>query len=233
MLDITDLNDTSSRVPNTKKILTLVMYFCGMFNFYIYTAGLISYLMVQRYEIPINTLDDILDHPRFKLLVRGGGIEEDFLKHSTNPHYKKIWESTKEQNGLVSSFEEAEKQLITDEQKIFLGVSPLFELMAENYPCHIVKTKAIYHPNYGAYPFNKHSPYNEVFSNQITKILEHGLETERHEAKKQDDAECEKQTIDHFRTLSYKDVNSAFVIFVFGCFLAIVYSATECLFKGY
>ena len=108
-----------------------------------------------------------------------------------------------------------------DAQKVYFGVSPNFELVAENYPCHVVKTRGIYHPHYGAYAFNKHSPYIEIFSYQIDNILEYGLETERRGATKKGDPGCVKHTAEFFRTLSYNDVNSAFGIFSLGCLLAL------------
>jgi hypothetical protein len=233
MLDIKKLNDTSSRVPNAKRIFTLVMYFCGMLNFYVYTAGLISYLMIQHYDIPIDTLDDLFEKPSFRLLLLEGSAQEDYLRHSTNPNYKTIWKTTKEQNGLISSYKEGEMQLMEDEEKVYFGYSPYFELVSDIYPCYIVKTRAKYSPQDGAYPFNKNSPYIEVFSHQIDKVLEHGLETERQQASKPDDTKCEKQNAEYFRTLSYNDLNSAFGAFVLGCFLAFLYSATEFLYKRY
>jgi hypothetical protein len=231
--DVKDLNDTSSRLPHTKKILTLVMYFCGMLNFHVYTAGLISYLMVQNYDIPIDTLDDISQKPSIKLLLLEGSFDEDFLRYSTNQNYKSIWEKTKEQNGLISSYEEAEKQLLRDEEKVLFGYSPDFELGAKSYPCHVVKTRGIYFPHYGAYPFSKNSPYIEVFNKQIDKVLEQGLYRNLFEETKEDEAKCETQTTEYFRTLSYNDVNSAFLIFVLGCLLALIYLATEFLQKCY
>ena len=229
--DINEIRDPSSRVPNTKMILILVMSFCGMLTFYVYTAGLISYLMVQSYDIPINSLDDISENPSFKLLVLEGTFQEDFLKHSLNPNYKRIWNATKKQNGLISSIEEGEMQIMGDEQKVYFGSSPSFELAAESYPCFAVKTRGIYSPNYGAYAFSKDSPYIEVFSHQIDKARENGW---YHKGiLKQDGIKCEKQTNKYFRPLSYKDANSAFGVFVLGCFLACVYSTIECLYKGY
>jgi hypothetical protein len=231
--DIKELNGPSARIAITKRIITLVMYFCAMLNFYVYTAGLISYLMIQSYDIPINTLEDIFENPSYKLLFSEGSIQEDFLRYSTNPNYNQIWKATKEQNGLISSVEESGKQLMRDDKKVCFDSSPHFEWSNENYPCHVVKTRGIYNPHYGAYPFNKYSPYIEVFSHQIDKIVEHGLETEQQEATKQGEAECEDQTAEYFRTLSYNDVNSAFAIFLLGCFLALLYSAIEFLFKRY
>ena len=117
--------------------------------------------------------------------------------------------------------------------KALWGESPVFELMAENYPCRIVKSKNIYYPTYAAYPFNNDSPYIEVFSHQINKILEHGLDKEWQEATKQDDVKCEKQTTEFFRTLSYNDVNAAFGMFLLGSFFALLYSVTEFLYKRF
>ena len=72
-----------------------------MINYQVYNAGLISSLMVQRYELPINQLDDILTQPGYKLLVTGGAFHESFLKHSNFEKYRAIWTKTYEEKGVL------------------------------------------------------------------------------------------------------------------------------------
>ena len=202
-----------------------------MLNYYVYVAALVSYLMVQRYDLPINDLDDILLNPGFVLIVLKGSYVEQFLKYSENPNFRKIWEKSAQENGLITDNEEGINQVLLDKHKILFGMSPHIEFTSDSYPCRIVKTRRRYNPHSAAYPFNKNSKYIEIFNYQIGKILERGLETEEMDTSKKDEIQCEKQTADYFRTLSYKDVNFAFLIFLLGCLLAFGYLVIESLRK--
>jgi hypothetical protein len=229
-LDASDMSNTMANIFSSRRMITLVIFFCGMLNFYVYNAGLISYLMVQDYELPINELKDILEKPEYKLLVESGGNDENFLKNSTNPGYTQLWEKISDEKGLLGSYTEGKRELIRDNQKVFFAESPTFETMFESYSCQVMRSRIGYNSNNGAYGFNKDSEYIELFSHHIIKILESGLDTERLSAAKEG-IQCLDSTTNHFRMVSYEDVISAFAILVLGCLLAFAHSAFEFLYK--
>ena len=101
-LDINHANINHAKSYVATRMLILVVCVCGMFNYYIYNAGLISYLMVETYDIPIKKLGDLLENPSYKLLVTGGYSEESFLKDSYDPSYRKIWENAANDNGMYN-----------------------------------------------------------------------------------------------------------------------------------
>ena len=218
-----DMN-TTSNVFNTPtksaRLVILTVCIFGMINYQVYNAGLISSLMVQRYELPINQLDDILTQPGYKLLVTGGAIHESFLKHSKFEEYRAIWTKTYEEDGILSSDDDGERQIVHDEKYILLSLSPDFEMMFDTFPCEVVSSKITYGEFPGGYIFSKESNLLNVFNYHIQKITEKGLETERFDEQKNSIIECGDINDGFFITLSYNEVISAFYVFASGCLVA-------------
>ena len=216
----------------SKRILLAVLCFCGIANLYVYNAGLISYLLMERYEMPIKELGDFLANPGYKLLVLSGASDEDFLKYSYNSINRQLWKTMIKEKGNISDVDEAVERLLEDDKNIFFGISPEIELIPSIYPCHVEKSKVSYYSRPGGYGFRKDSPYIELFSHQIIKIIEMGLETEIEKTMKQV-IECSNGSEKHFRGLSYNDVIFVFGVLLLGCLTAIVYSAIEFLLIKY
>ena len=230
--DVVDNKNPNERYFRSKRLLILVMCFCGILNLYVYNAGLISYLMIQNYEMPISDLEDILEKPEYKLLVLDGTSDATFLKHSYDLGYRLIWNKTMDEGGLVSSHEEAFEKLLKDSRNVYFGISPEVELSTDTYPCQLMRSKIAHNWRYSAYAFKNNSPYIKVFSHQIKKLVESGLETEIESSLKKD-VQCNDASEQSFRTLSYSDIILGFAIFVIGSALAIVNVVFEYLFEIY
>ena len=230
--DVSDLDDSIFNKTSfaSKRIFWIVLCFCGVTNLYVYNAGLISYLMIQSYEIPIEELEDILENPGYKLMVLGGTSDEDFLKFSYHSGIRKLWKIMIKENGNVTNVDEAIKRLMEDDKNVYFGISPEIELIPSIYPCHVVRSKASYYSRSGGYVFRKDSPYIDLFSHHIRKIREMGLDTEIEKTVDQA-VDCPDDSEKHFRTLSYNDLIFVFIMLILGCMIAISYSAFECLVK--
>ena len=223
-----DVNQSSYACKQTfisSRVLTLVICTCGTLNFYIYNAGLISSLMVQKYDLQINELEDILVKPHYKLLVLGDSSAEGYLRST----YKQIWEKTVKENGIIAKPSEGERQIREDSEKVLFSASPLFEMEFDSYPCNVVASKIGYNFHSAAYVFKKDSQYIDLFNYHITSVKEKGLETEWFDSEKTMD-ECKDTVTNNFRAFSYSDVISAFVIFGLGCLIAVGYSTIECVY---
>ena len=229
-LDVSDSDDDTWFNMNSKRLLVIVICFCGAINFYVYNAGLISYLMVQENLLRIDELSDILSQPGYKLLVNEGSSDEAFLKYSRNPVFEEVLKKTKEENGMFSTYEEGEERLLDGDKMVLFGESPSFEVMSSSYPCQVAKSTTFYNFNFAAFPFQKESPYIPLFTYAVNKMMENGLMTERLN-KEKENMECEEESEKYFRTLSYKDVISAFAVFVAGSFLAFGYCIIEWIYK--
>ena len=229
--DVIENDDSNDRFFLSKRSVMLIMCLCGISNLYVYNAGLISYLMTEKYEIPINELGDILENPELRLLVLKGTADVSFLRDSYDPRYKLIWEKTVRENGIVSSHEEAEKRILSDNKAVYFGISPEVELSADSYPCELMRSKTSYHSRESAYVFKKNSPLTNIFSNQISRMMESGIEqTEIHTSLNKNN-ECNHASEQSFRTLSYKDIILGFVLLLIGCILAVFIMSVEHLLK--
>ena len=224
-LDINfDYNNTHP-TTTTMKVLIITICICGVINYHIYNAGLISSLMVQKYELPVNDISDILHQQKYKLSVHKGTADEDILKYSQILHYRKIYRRLLDESGFFNTFMEGEDKIRNEENMIVFANSPMFEMSAEQYPCGIVSTNIENRLDYGGYVFEKGSPYVDLFSHYIVKIKEKGVETDWY--KLRNDNVCKNKVGSEFRRFSYNDVILAFVLLSAGALVAVTYSIVE------
>ena len=193
--------------------------------------------MVQKHDIPIKEIGDILEKPKYKLLVLGGSVLSSFLKHSYEDKHRNVWEKVVEEKGIISDDMEGEKQILNDPHKILLSLSPEIEMQFKSFPCQFVASKVFYNEHTAGYVFNKDSQYRDLFSYHITRIKESGLDTEWYNPQKKLDTDgyCEdgRKHGEKFITLSYNDVIFAFVIFASGCLIALFYFVVERIYIKY
>ena len=209
----------------SRRILIFSILVCGMLNYYVFNGGLISYMMTEKYELPINELSDILKNPNYQLLTQGGGSEEVFFTTSNDVKHHQIFEKVVSEDGIVSGYAHAEGQIKVDDKKIFFASSPAFELFSDNYPCNIVasKPKLPIYPHSAGYGFKKDSPHIGLFNHQIHKIIEKVLETE-FDNEIQKKGNCNEQ---NYRRFGYHDVVYPFLIFMIGTLVAAGFSVVE------
>ena len=98
--------DVSPKSSRAVKLLLFVVCVFGMLNFYVYNAGLISFLMSQEYKTPINELHDFLTRPHYKLLIIEGTSMETYLSQSYDETHLRLWSNIKKHGSKVSTHEE-------------------------------------------------------------------------------------------------------------------------------
>ena len=222
------VRDWNSREYNSRRILLLAICLCGAFNFYAYNAGLISYLMAENYEHAITDLTDILEHPKYKLLVVGGQSAEDYLRYSQDPKLRQIYTKTTNEKGIISTDEQASQQLRKDDKKVYMGFSPYFEFLLEKekVQCNITALKTRFNSHYAGYVFNKESQFLDMFDYHIRAMMDTETLSKMLDEMKES-INCEDHTQSHFKEIDYMDVCSAFGILGLGCILSLGYSILE------
>lgn len=70
--DVNLAHSISSKSFNSTRFVVLVICLFGISNYFVYNAGIISFIMVQTYETPIHELLDFLCKSNYHLLVIGG-----------------------------------------------------------------------------------------------------------------------------------------------------------------
>ena len=109
---------------------------------------------------------------------------------------------------------------------VLFGESPSYETIIDGYQCQVVRSKIGYNRKDGAFPFQKESPYEKLFSYFINKMMGKGLMVARVGIANGNE-KCEDATSNSFRALSYKDVILTLPIFLFGCILSLTYLTIE------
>ena len=229
------------------RFLALLICVFGMVNYYVYNAGLVARVLAMKPGITINSLDDFLVNTDYTLLVQEGSAQETYLKNSSQKIFRKVYEMTKNKNGLLGNenVNEGEQQIRKDPYKVFFVEYPLFQVMEQHArhawlmqdehhgpvawtdPCELVEAKKRYGLNSIAMAFNKESPYIKLFNYHIRQIKEKGLATESYNPNGEQYQCSNEGSGNQFRPFSYDDVFSAFVIYGIGCVTAIAYLVFE------
>ena len=214
------IDNTNGDFSMSKRLLQITICFFGIINFYVYNGGLISSLMVQKYEsAKIDELTDFLEKPEYKLLIDNNIAVESYLSTSSDTKCKRLWEMVKSQNGLLYEPNQGEERVMSDSNNMLLSSSPLFEYSSKEFPCNIVTSRQSYGQERVAFAFNNKSVYIELFNYHIKRVLETGVKLFPYSEKQR--AHCETDEDNTFRPMTFPDIFSAFVIVGIGCLVAL------------
>ena len=200
----------------------LVICFFGMLTYFVYNAGMISFLMVQHYEVPIHELRDILQKTQYQLLMWRDCADEAYFSDTSVAMYREIWSKTKHEGGLISGYDEGERLIKSHPMKV-LFAEDSFEGMFDSYPCEIVSAVGNLGMVQAAFPFNNNSSYIDLFSYHVPRIIEVGLGTGMGHRKPQ----CSITKEETFRSFGYEEVFSVFVMIGIGFWVAIINCTVE------
>ena len=221
-----DVSNTTARISN--RILLVVMCMCGVLNYYVYNAGLISNLMVENSEIPIQTLEDFHNRTEYKLLVIRYSSGYDYFKMARPLSIeKKLWEENRIQR--ISNYSEGEKMALADDKMVLFATFQVFARQYKSYPCNITTLNEIYNQDFAAYAFNKDIQYLEVFNHHISRLIQNGVTARNNVYTFQKNAKvCNEGERNFFRSFGAHDLVLVFFILLIGCMIALVYLAFEC-----
>ena len=221
--------------PSAKsaKILFFTVCLFGMMNHTMYCGKLISFLLVKDTPLPINSLEDILRHPEYQLMVQAGSAEEDYFKLSTDWPQNEIWNKT--MNGRKEAFVSSvsmDSTLMKDGKRILFCTSYYSEMYMPNYPCNIKKLNGAYlQGSSNALAFPLESPYHKLFSHILTRIQSFGtwdlISTRMDENRFTVPCSIQK---DENMAFGYENIFSVFVMLGIGLGTAVGYSCLEIIY---
>jgi len=201
-----------------------------MMNSVVYNGKLISRLLDREKELPINTLDDILNYPEYQLAVQDGSSKVNYFSQATTEPQRTLW--TRRMEGKEEAFVESAKldeTLMKDEKRIVFISSYYAEMYLQNYPCNIIKLKGAYlKGSTNALGFRPNSPYFKVFSHILVKIKNFGqwdLITTRKDENRIT-VSCLADQKDEI-TVGYQNIFSMFVLLGIGVIIAAAFSIVE------
>ena len=212
-------NGLQNKPSTSIRTTLLVICFFGMLNYFVYNAGMISFLMCQDYELPVDTLRDFISKPEYKLLVMGGTADESYFLTSKHDMHHKILSKIRSEGGIFSDLNTAEQLIKADSKKVLFTLSD-FEDMYGSFPCEVVTPRESFGNANAAWPFNNRSAYIDLFSYHARRMVEAGFESRLHKR----EVQCADET---FRSFGYEEVFSVFVISGFGFCIAIIHGLVE------
>ena len=204
------------------RIVLLVVCVLGMINFQAYNAGLTATLVNLPWSRPVDSLEEVMKHPRYKLLVVKGSSAEDFLRYE--PQYHKLWINSTE---TISNYSQGEDIIKQDHNKVLLAITPEFEIVSNGYPLLMVGSNVVYRRRMVAYPLSSKSSFAQVFNYQILRIKQGGFKLSWKNKKSKINMDSAISAI------SFNNVIATFALLGLGCSFAIGNVLVEWIYRKF
>ena len=104
-----------------------------------YTANLASFLIVQRFQTPIQSVEDLARQTKIKYGIPGEGQTQTFFQSSSIPTYVTMWEYMKSSGTILRNATEGIKR-VRKENFAFIFDSPVLEYHVQQPPCNTLHT---------------------------------------------------------------------------------------------
>ena len=168
----------SGSIP--RKIFIFTLFFFGSVSMVIWNAGLTSHLTVELYDLPVQTLQDLLSHKEFSLVVLKDTYGEIYFEQAntdsiTDRVAHQIYSEflLRRPEVYVKSAREGIQRILDSPRTIYFEDPGPIEVLIDH--CIIKTTPAEYSKKAVAIPFPRDSPYLELFSDRINRIKQAGL----------------------------------------------------------
>ena len=221
-------------ILNSLRILFLVICLFGAMNYYIYNSGLISLLTIERYDLPINKMEDFLSKPDYQLMLMSADGLESYFSVAEDLVRKTIWDEKLFGNSkaYVSSTIEGESLLMKNSKNV-LFLSPDSATGFSNYPCGITRATKEFAKHSVGYGFQKNSPYVGLFSYIINDLIEFGnveyiqssIAMEKHSVM------CDQNK--DYKQIGYENIFSVFLLFFVGILISCIKLVFEIINRKY
>lgn len=233
-------NDVSISVPrhfrvnNSLRIIFLVTTVFGMLNYFIYTSKLVSMLAIEKYELPINKLEDFLTKTDYQLTIMTKDGVESYFSDAEDKVRKTIWETQIQDNpdAYVSSAAQGDKIMMENHRRVLLLTQDSATGL-QNYPCALSRTTREFSRQFAGYAFVKHSVYVGLFSHILNDIIEFGNVQYVKTLIEMESSSSNCNHREEYRSLGYENIFSLFFIFVAGMVISCVYAFIEIIYQKY
>ena len=220
--DVNQGRELEHSSKQSMKMLYFTVCMFGTLNYMAWGAGLTSTLTVHSFELPINSLESLLDHTGFQPVILRGSAAEAYFSEAAGPVAKVLWERSikNNENAFVRSTEGQEKAVLEDTTNVVFADTLSVNLW-RHFPCKIATTSTRYYGHSTAYPFRKNSTYINAFNSALNRMMETGSlnRIHRNSQKFKPLTNCkEEQEL----AIGYQNIFSAFVLSTIGFVIAIL-----------
>lgn len=117
----------------------LKKFFLFSFEGATYTANLASFLIVQRFQTPIESVEGLARQTKIEYGIPGEGQTQTFFQSSSIPTYVTMWEYMKSSGTILRNATEGIKR-VRKENFAFVFDSPVLEYHVQQPPCNTLHT---------------------------------------------------------------------------------------------
>jgi len=230
--DIPAIRKFNNSKSNSLKLLMLTTLLFGVINLYVYNARLTSTLVAKHFHAEIKSLSDLVEHPKYKLLLKEGTASAQYFSDEAGYPHKQLWEKVlkDKENSMVFGMEGIENSLLQDGYKVYFGTTHDVERSFKGYPCDIIKSPYSYFRRWSALAFQKDSQYLKLFSNRINHYNQYGI-IDNMEGLKRNTKKSSNCPLNDINRLGYDNIFSSFIFLGIGILFAFLNFCGEYLFR--
>ncbi|XP_033609385.1 probable glutamate receptor isoform X2 [Cryptotermes secundus] len=169
----------SSFLPRTWpcRLICLTAYVTFMVLLMAYSASSISYLTVQRYQLPFRDFQGLLDDGTYGLGVVYDNAHEELLKNSKNLIIRKAYKTLVEpkRQKLPRSTVEGLRRLCNEDKYSFFCSKIMAKGLMQNLPCSVVEISEMSYRITVSMVISKQSPYKRFFNSLLLDFKSTGI----------------------------------------------------------
>ena len=227
-LDVYTAKRLKKGIPEMLSMRVCLLTVClfGMINLNTFYAGLASRLTIENSAMHINSLEDVLKNPGYRLTIMKGTRIESFLSEAKDTAIKKIWKVKEKKIVYNTGALMAENQILHDNRLVY-EAPQTFEEVAVNYPCKITKSSKYYARTSYGFGFAKNSSYAKLFNFKLSQYKSYGIKNHlRRDTEIANTLGC-KEAEEYWHSLGYSNIFLPFAIIMVGVIFGMISFAVE------
>ena len=202
-------------------------WFFSLMMLTLYTSSLTAMLTVNRVQLPIETVEDLLDYPDFHYAVEPGQATNLAFKLTSYEPFQKMYQDMiSRDTGFFIDYIGMER-VRSRNDFAFIRESPYIDYDITFAPCDLEVIYSSASPKTGAgygFAFSKGSPLADIFSAKILELVEDGTNAKIHKKWFVLRSQCsdKKKLAEEVSTINFKEIQGIFLTFGLGIAISFV-----------
>jgi len=139
-----------------------------------YTANLASFLIVQRFQTPVQSVEDLARQTKIEYGIPGNGQTQTYFQTSSIPTYVTMWEFMKSTGNILKNSTEGINR-VREGNFAFIFDSAVLEYHVNQPPCNTLYTVGRVFGKFGyGFGLQKNSPFTHHFSVNVLDLRQRG-----------------------------------------------------------
>ncbi|KAJ7372454.1 hypothetical protein OS493_018961 [Desmophyllum pertusum] len=139
-----------------------------------YTANLASFLIVQRFQTPVQSVEDLARQTKIEYGIPGNGQTQTYFQTSSIPTYVTMWEFMKSSGTILNNSTEGINR-VREGNFAFIFDSVVLKYHVHQPPCNTLYTVGRVFGKFGyGFGLQKNSPFTHHFSINVLELRQKG-----------------------------------------------------------